>query len=51
MRAKGIENAKDTSVAIKVTYEEKDRIKELADKRDLTVSKFLHVILKETGII
>ena len=37
-----IKSVKTETLAIKVTPEEKRKIKELADKQDVTVSKLLH---------
>ena len=38
-------STKTESISIKVTPEEKQKIKELADKQDVTVSKYLYRIL------
>ena len=38
---------KTECVAIKVSPEEKEKIKQLADSADMTVSKFLYNIIKE----
>lgn len=37
-----VKSTKTETIAIKVTPEEKKKIKELADKQDVTVSKLLH---------
>lgn len=38
-------STKTESISFKVTPEEKQKIKELADKQDVTVSKYLYRIL------